>query len=179
VTADAVYGGDGRLRRWLEERDVAHVLAVNCNQSLVSGLFRFERADQLAARIPAGAWRHLSAGQGAKGERIYAWARTAIRPLREPGRGHWLLVGRSLTSGELAYYVCYGPAQTSLAELVAVAGVRWRVECGFQQGKGETGLDHYQVRRYQARYRQVTLSRLAQAFLAVQRARAAVGTGGG
>lgn len=180
VTADEVYGGDGRLRRWLEERDMAHVLAVNCNQSLVSGLFCFERADQLAARIPAGAWRHLSAGQGAKGERIYAWARVAIRPLREPGRGHWLLVRRSLTSGELAYYVCYGPADTSLAELVAVAGVRWTVECGFQQGKGETGLDHYQVRRYQAWYRHVTLSMLAQAFLAVQRARAAaVGTGGG
>jgi SRSO17 transposase len=96
VTADEVYGGDGRLRRWLEERDVAHVLAVSRKQSLVSGLFRFERADQLAARIPAGAWRHLSAGQGAKGERIYAWARVAIRPLREPGRGHWLLVRRSL-----------------------------------------------------------------------------------
>jgi SRSO17 transposase len=180
VTADEVYGGDGRLRRWLEEHDVAHVLAVNRNQSLVSGLFRFERADRLAARIPAGAWRHLSAGQGAKGERLYAWARAAIRPLREPGRGHWLLVRRSLTDGELAYYVCYGPAETSLAELVGVAGVRWTVECGFQQGKGETGLDHYQVRRYQAWYRHVTLSMLAQAFLAVQRARAAaVGTGGG
>ena len=179
VTADEVYGGDGRLRRWLEERDVAHVLAVNCNQSLVSGLFRFERADQVAARIPAGAWRHLSAGQGAKGERIYAWARVAIRPLREPGRGHWLLVRRSLADGESAYYVCYGPAQTSLAELVQVAGVRWMVECGFQQGKGETGLDHYQVRRYQAWYRHVTLSMLAQAFLAVQRTRATVGTGGG
>ena len=179
VCADEVYGGDGRLRRWLEERDVAHVLAVNCNQSLVSGLFRFERADQVAARIPVGAWRHLSAGPGAKGERIYAWARVAIRPLREPGRGHWLLVRRSLADGESAYYVCYGPAQTSLAELVQVAGVRWMVECGFQQGKGETGLDHYQVRRYQAWYRHVTLSMLAQAFLAVQRTRATVGTGGG
>jgi SRSO17 transposase len=180
VTADAVYGGDGRLRRWLEEQGLPHVLAVNCNQSLVSGLFCFERADQLAARIPAGAWRHLSAGQGAKGERIYAWARVAIRPLREAGRGHWLLVRRSLAAGELAYYVCYGPAETSLAELVRVAGVRWTVECGFQQGKGQCGLDHYQVRRYQAWYRHVTLSMLAQAFLAVQSARAAsVGTGGG
>jgi SRSO17 transposase len=180
VTADEVYGGDGRLRRWLEERDVAHVLAVSRKQSLVSGLFRFERADQLAARIPAGAWRHLSAGQGAKGERVYAWARVAIRPLREPGRGHWLLVRRSLDDGELAYYVCYGPAQVSLAELVRVAGVRWTVECGFQQGKGEAGLDHYEVRRYDAWYRHVTLSMLAQAFLAVVRARAAaVGTGGG
>jgi hypothetical protein len=89
-------------------------------------------------------------------------------------------VRRSLADGELAYYVCYGPAETSLAELVGVAGVRWTVECGFQQGKGETGLDHYQVRRYQAWYRHVTLSMLAQAFLAVERARAAakVGTGG-
>ena len=112
---------------------MAHVLAVNRNQSLVSGLFCFERADQLAARIPAGAWRHLSAGQGTKGERIYAWARVAIRPLREPGRGHWLLVRRSLTSGELAYYICYGPADTSLAELVQVAGVRWTVEMVFPQ----------------------------------------------
>ncbi len=93
----------GRLRRWLEERDVAQVLAVNCNQSLVSGLFRFACADQLAARIPAGAWRDLSAGPGAKGERCYAWARVAIRPLREPGRGHWLLVRRSLADGELAH----------------------------------------------------------------------------
>jgi SRSO17 transposase len=179
VTADEVYGQDGRLRLWLEEQGLAHVLAVNCNQSLVSGLFCFERADQLAARLPAGAWRHLSAGQGAKGERLYAWARVAIRPLREPGRGHWLLVRRSLADGELAYYVCYGPAETSLAELVQVAGARWTVECGFQQGKGQTGLDHYQVRRYQAWYRHVTLAMLAQAFLAVQRPRAAVATGGG
>jgi SRSO17 transposase len=179
VTADEVYGQDGRLRRWLEERDVAHVLAVNCNQSLVSGLFCFERADHLAARIPVGAWRHYSAGQGAKGERIYAWARVAIRPPREPGRGHGLRGRRSLTDGELAYYVCYGPAQVSLAELVAVAGVRWTVECGFQQGKGQTGLDHYQVRRYQAWYRHVTLSMLAQASLAVMRTKTSRSGSGG
>jgi SRSO17 transposase len=60
-----------------------------------------------------------------------------------------------------------------------VAGRRWTVECGFQPGKGETGLDHYQVRRYQAWYRHVTLSMLAQGFLAVQPTRAAVDTGGG
>ena len=103
----------------------------------------------------------------------------AVRPLHQPSRGYWLVVRRSLTSGELAYYLCYGPADTSLAELVQVAGLRSTVECGFQQGKVETGLDHHQVRRYQAWYRHVTLSMLAQAFLAVQRARAAVGTGGG
>ena len=49
----------------------------------------------------------------------------------------------------------------------------WRIESGFQAGKGQTGLDHYQVRRYQAWYRHVTLAMVALAFLAVMRATAA------
>jgi len=181
VTGDEVYGGDRRLRLWLEAQDVPHVLAVKRSEPLVSGLFRQDRADTLAAGVPAGAWRHYRAGDGAKGPRVYAWARVAIRPLREPGRDYWLLLRRSLADGELAFYVCYGPAGATLAELVAVAGVRWTVECCFQQAKGETGLDHYEVRRYDAWYRHITLSMLAQAFLAGMRARAgaAAATGGG
>ena len=180
MTADEVYGGDSRLRRWLEERDMPHVLAVKRSEALWSLRLRQERAVQLAAQLPVGAWRHLSAGDGAKGPRVYAWARVAIRPLREPGRGHWLLVRRRLADGELAYYVCYGPARTTLAELVRVAGMRWMVESGFQAGKGQTGLDHYQVRRYPAWYRHVTLAMVALGFLAVMRARAVpVGAGGG
>jgi SRSO17 transposase len=110
---------------------------------------------------------------GPRAPRVYAWARVPIRPLREPGRGHWLLVRRRLADGELAYYVCYGPARTTLAELVRVAGTRWMVECSFQQAKGQTGLDDYQVRRYDAWYRHITLAMLANAFLAVMRATAA------
>jgi SRSO17 transposase len=60
-----------------------------------------------------------------------------------------------------------------------VAGVRWTVECGFQQAKGETGLDHSEVRRYDAWYRHTTLSILAQAFLAVMRAKASTTDSGG
>jgi SRSO17 transposase len=173
VTGDEVYGGDGRLRRWLEERDLPHVLAVKRSQTLWSMRLRQERAATLAGQLPARAWRQLSAGDGAKGPRIYAWARVPIRPLREPGKGHWLLVRRRLADGELAFYVCYGPARTTLAELVGVAGARWMVECSFQQAKGQTGLDDYQVRRYDAWYRHITLAMLANAFLAVMRATAA------
>jgi hypothetical protein len=32
------------------------------------------RADRLAAGLPRQAWQRLSAGSGAKGERIYEWA---------------------------------------------------------------------------------------------------------
>jgi SRSO17 transposase len=43
-------------------------------------------------------------------------------------------------------------------------------------GKGETGLDHYQVRRYDAWYRHITLAMVAHAFLAVMRATAGKAT---
>jgi hypothetical protein len=48
------------------------------------------------------------------------------------------------------------------------------IECCFQQAKGEAGLDHYEVRRYDAWYRHVTLAMLAHALLVVLRAREAV-----
>jgi SRSO17 transposase len=55
----------------------------------------------------------------------------------------------------------------TLAEFAAVAGARWGIEDCFSEAKNEAGLDHYQVRRYRAWYRHVTLSMLAHAFLAV------------
>ena len=47
----------------------------------------------------------------------------------------------------------------------------------FAEAKNETGLDHYQVRRYRAWYRHVTLSMLAHAFLAVTARAARPGRG--
>ena len=131
------------------------------------------RADRLAA-LPAQAWKRLSAGAGAKGPRRYWWARAPIRPLHDPGDGFWLLVRRSLTDPtDLAYYACYGPAGTPLRELARVAGTRWAIEECFQSTKGETGLDQYQVRRYDSWYRHITLAMFAHAFLTVTRAAAA------
>ena len=109
-----------------------------------------------------------SAGDGAKGPRVYDWAAVDIRPLREPGKGYWLLVRRSLSNpGELAYYVCYGPAGTSLEELVRVAGTRWAIEECFEEAKGQVGLDQYEVRRWDGWYRHITLAMLAHAYLSV------------
>ncbi|GAA2484945.1 hypothetical protein GCM10010276_23440 [Streptomyces longisporus] len=51
-----------------------------------------------------------------------------------------------------------------------VAGRRWTVEETFQAGKGLTGLDEHQVRRWASWHRWVTLAMLAHAFLTVVRA---------
>ena len=105
-----------------------------------------------------------------KGPRVYDWATVDIRPLREPDQGHWLLVRRSIAKpGELAYYVCFAPAGTSLEELVKVAGTRWAIEECFEEAKGQVGLDQYEVRRWDGWYRHITLAMLAHAYLTVIR----------
>jgi SRSO17 transposase len=177
VTGDEVYGGDRRLRVWLEQRNVPHVLAVKATEPLWALSERGPAqvpAAALVAALPARAWRRLSAGDGAKGPRVYDWARAPLRPLGAPGKGYWLLARRSLADPtDLAYFVCFGPVRTPLAELVRVAGARWAVEEGFEAAKGEVGLGDYEVRRWGGWYRHVTLALLAHAYLAVARARAA------
>jgi SRSO17 transposase len=64
-------------------------------------------------------------------------------------------------------YLCYGPIDTSIEDLVSVAGARWAIEECFASAKNETGLDRYQVRRYPAWYRHIRLAMLAHAYLAV------------
>jgi SRSO17 transposase len=176
VTGDEVYGGDRRLRGWLEERDVPHVLAVKRTEPLWAATARGPaqvKAEDLVAARPAAAWTRLSAGDGAKGPRLDAWARVAIRPLSDPDWGSWLLVRRSLTDPtDLAHYACSGPAGATLADLVRVAGTRWAGEEVIEAAKGEVGLDQYEVRRWDGWYRHITLCLLAHAFLAAAQAAA-------
>ncbi len=56
--------------------------------------------------------------------------------------------------------------------LVGVAGSRWTIEEGFEQGKGEVGLDQYEVRTWTAWYRFITLALLAHALLVVMQLQA-------
>ncbi|CCH79142.1 transposase [Nostocoides japonicum T1-X7] len=174
VTGDEVYGQHGGLRRMLEERRMPYVLVVPTSQRVIAiindnGVSKVAelRADELAARLPAQAWKKICAGNGAKGLRLYHWARAAIRPLEDTD-SYWLLVRRSLSDPtDLAYYLCYGPERTPLRELVRVAGARWAIEETFQTAKGQVGLDQYQVRRYDSWYRHITLAMLAHAFLTI------------
>ncbi len=130
------------------------------------------RADELIATLSGRAWRIRSAGAGAKGERRYAWARTRINGANDPEAEYWLLARASLTDPtDLAYYICHGPKRVSLAELIRVAGARWAIEETFQSAKGETGLDHYQVRQYTGWYRHIALAMFAHAFLIVTRSK--------
>jgi len=178
VTADEACGRDGKFRAWLEQRRIGYVVAVAANQA-VRGDAGTSRADVLAAHAPGQAWKRRSCGDGSKGPRVFDWAAATL-----PGDGtepagwsRYLLVRRSLTRNakgelELAYYLCCAPAGTTDEELIRVAGSRWAAGECFQTAKNETGLDQYQVRRYDAWYRHATLAMLARAYLAVTAATA-------
>lgn len=167
VTADEAYGQVKYVRVWLEERDVAYVLATKCNDTLVTVEAGQQHAEDIIAGLPVRAWRRLSVGAGAHGPRIYDWARVPIRIGWRAGRGHWLLARRSISDpSEIAYYVCYGRRRSTLVDLAWVAGTRWHIEECFQQAKNEAGLDQYQVRSFRAWYAHITLSMLALAWLA-------------
>lgn len=130
---------------------------------------------QLAARLPASAWLRHRVCEGAKGPREYAFARVRIieRRYGQPGPAGWMMVRRPVGGGlpEAKYYLSNAPETVSRAEMAWVGCLRWTVEENFELGKGEVGLDHYEVTKYRGWYHHITLSLLALAFLkGVQRA---------
>jgi len=170
VTGDCVYGGNRALRRWLERRQQAYVLGTAGTETLWIDR-RACRGKTVLAALPADGWQRLSAGVGTKGPRWFDWLRLELSDATPAGWTRWLLVRRSISDpSECMAYLAFAPTATSLPELVRVEGLRWSVEESFQTGKGDVGLDHYEVRSWTGWYRHMTLAMWAQAFLAVVRA---------
>ncbi|MFB9953284.1 IS701 family transposase [Rhizobium puerariae] len=170
VLADALYGSDSKLRRMLESRGQPYVLAVRSNHCLrFVREQRFEQTDPetMAAELGAQAWSSHAAGEGAKGLRLYDWARIPLGSRADAQWERWLLIRRSRREPHArAYYFVFAPAGTELSELAGAAGLRWTVEECFQRAKDDLGLDHCEARSWHAWNRHMTLVMAAAAFLA-------------
>ena len=169
VTADEIYGRDSQFRKLLEKQEIGYVVAISCQQRLfLNGCYG--RVDEHVQEIPKRQWKKLSCGDGSKGERFYQWAFVPLPVPTDQGMHKGLLVRRSLKDpDEIAYYFTHAPKGTTLKKLVQVAGSRWAIEECFEQAKGETGLDEYEVRSWTGWHRHITLSMFALAFLAAVR----------
>ena len=172
AAGDSVYGADHRIRRRLEARQRGYVLAVTSGQRL--GIIPVER---WLAKVPPEGWQRLSAGEGAKGPRLYDWAYLPHRGAAAGWRMGLLIRRGTAEPDEFAYYLTHAPEATTLAQLVCVAGTRWTIESCFEAAKGEVGLDEYEVRSWTGWHRHVTLAMLAHAYLAVLRKAALGGRG--
>ena len=178
VVGDEIYGDDTELRHWLEREAHAYVFAVSCDHPLWEG-GQQTRADAVIGALPSEAWATLSCGEGSQGERLYEWACIRLPYESMPGTAHWLLARRSRSEPmEIAYFRAFGPAGTPMEDLVRAAGMRWSIEESFEDVKGAVGLDQYEVRKWIAWYRHITLALLAHAYLEVTRSQANQAEGG-
>ena len=199
VSGDEVYGDDPRLREAVERQGCGYVLAVSSTTPVWTqrpSLAEPVRATggrprlkvRLAAEAPpattvaavvagwsADQWQRFSVAEGEKGPRLYDWGRAPVIESRQqlPGPQVWLLARRSVSDpSELAYYLVLAPWEATLAEMARVAATRYTVEQCIEEAKGETGLDHYEVRHWSSWHRHITLSMLAHAWLAFIRSTA-------
>ncbi len=135
----------------------------------------------VAAQLPGRRWARYRIAEGRKGPIVADFV--ALRAVasrsgyREglPGPEVWVLIRRAVLSSErvlgqadepeLKYYLSNAPVETPLAELIRVCGMRWAIECCFAEGKGELGLDDYELRSWPGWHHHMTLVILAHHFL--------------
>lgn len=107
---------------------------------------------------------------GSKGPMV--WQVRRLRVWLEDEHGlptapHILLVTRNvLHPEEVKYFLSNAPQDISTELLLLVAFSRWKIERMFEDGKGELGMDHFEVRKYLAIRRHLILSCVSYQFLA-------------
>ena len=90
---------------------------------------RRQTVAKLVGRLPDAVWRTVTVGAGTPSTDRQVWACLPLSEACAPGMRRWLLIRRSGDDGsEPAYYLAYGPEETSEAELLRVCGVRWQIE---------------------------------------------------
>jgi SRSO17 transposase len=182
VVGDSIYGVS-EVEMGLRRAGKGYVLGVNSNSQFNSWGAKppvAGTAAEIASTLDPSAWRRLSAGAGAKGERLFDWAYLELADLEaaeynQTLAGLWtrgLLIRRSITDGALAFFATWCPAGTPVAVLVTVEGQRWAIEDGFETAKNELGLDHNETRSWHGWHRHVSLVMLAFAMMAAIRRQA-------
>jgi SRSO17 transposase len=182
VTADTVYG-TGEVEMALRRAGKGYVLGVSATSQFNSWGTKppvAGTAAEIADNLDPSAWRRVSAGTGAKGERLFDWAYLELADLEAAEynqilSGLWtrgLLIRRTIADGTLAFFATWCPAGTEMETLVTVEGRRWAIEDGFETAKNELGLDHNETRSWHGWHRHVSLVMLAFAMQAAIRRQA-------
>ena len=135
----------------------------------------------LATALPPTAWRRHRLNEGAKEPQVaeVVCARAVAVRARLPGPAVWVVLRRGLSpDADLKAFLSNAPADLPAAEETLAqrsaarrGAARWPVERGIEEGKGEVGLDHYEVRGWVGWHQHITLSFLAHHFLVQARLR--------
>jgi SRSO17 transposase len=196
VVGDDEFGRCSELRALLRTRKLSYVLDVPCN-TLVRDVSErrppaaeggrprlplFERVDRWVARQPKGRWHYVTVRDGEKGPLRVKVLLATLQTKEDGGRvgpRERLVVLRTLGSHPRTWYTLSNDREATRGELARVHGSRHRIEELLEQGKGEVGLSHYEVRSWTGWHHHMTLSLLALWFLQVERLRLGEKNAGG
>lgn len=189
VLGDDEFGRVACFRQWLRQHAERYVLDIPCNtlvRDLSARCPRRKQAGRGRKRKPAflrvdkwaaaqgGRWQQFTIRDGEKGPLRAMAVETQVRAMEGGHVGHEerLIVIRSIEAKPQTWYLLSnaGPG-VSLAEIARVHAQRYRIEQCFQEGKGEAGLAHYEVRSWVGWHHHMTLSLLALWFLQLEKRR--------
>ena len=196
VVGDDEFGRCSELRQALRARRLKYVLDVPCNTLVRDPSERlpprrpggrprlpaFERVDHWVARQPAGRWRTVVKGDGAKGPLTVSVLVALVQTKEEDGRlggRERVVVRRTHEAVPRTWYALSNDRDAGRAVLARVHGGRHGIEELLEEGNQEVGLGHYEVRSWVGWSHPMTWSLLALWFLQVERRRLGEKTPGG
>jgi SRSO17 transposase len=123
---------------------------------------------ELVAQIPATQWHRHFIKEGSKGPQAAEFACGRVTPVRDglPGSRCWAIFRRTLgAQNEVKFFLSNAPTTCSRQDFVRVSGLRWPIETGLKESKGEVGMDQYETRTWLGWHHQMAHSLLAHLFL--------------
>ena len=141
---------------------------------VVAGTAKARELREIAAELPASAWRRYTISEGSKGPNQAKFAFVRVTRSVNGGRPAsevWAVFRRARDEKELKIYLSNAPEQITRTELVRQSARRWPIETAFEEAKGELGMDHYEVRTWRGWHHQMTQTFLAHHFLVRMRLR--------
>ena len=189
IVADSLYGDSGKFLDSLEEMNQRYLVEVKKNTLVWTvdpatlpgktpgpkkrkklGSYRYREVrsvQEVAADLPAEAWRPLKLREGSHGPLVCEFAVLRVWAMRHdrPGPPIWLVIRRSLDGKEVWYYVSNAEAETPWQTLAMVTGTRFRVEEYFQDGKTHLGMADYEARAWTSWHHHMALAALAHLFV--------------
>jgi SRSO17 transposase len=189
IAGDDELGRATEFRAALRRRTERYVLDVPCNTTVrdlerrrprrkKAGVGRkrevpFRRADSWAASQPGSRWERITVRDGEKGPLVVEAMAVRVRTKqdRRVGPEERLVVIRPAGESRTDYALSNAGPEVPLAEVVRAQRQRHRIEEVFGAGKGEVGLDHYEVRSWVGWHHHMTLCLVALWFLCLERRR--------
>jgi SRSO17 transposase len=187
IVGDDELGRASEFRAALRQRSERYVLDVPCNTTVrdlerrrpprkKAGVGRrrevpFVRADAWVARQPQSRWERITVRDGEKGPLMVDAMGVPVRTKQDGrvGPEERLVVIRPVGEPRIDYALSNAGPETPLVEVVRAQRQRHRIEEVFGVGKGEVGLDHYEVRSWVGWHHHMTLCLVALWFLCLER----------